>query len=116
VNGKRVEGEIAPGQFFAVRRIWKSGDRLEFEISMPLRLQSVDGQNPDTVALLRGPLAMFAVGALPSRFTRAQLLSAAAASRSSDDLIVPSDSGGITFRPFANIHDGTYRLYQIVTG
>jgi len=116
VNGKRVEGQITPGQFFALRKTWKNGDRIEFEISMPLRLQAVDTQNPDTVALLRGPLAMFAVGAFPPGFTRAQLLSAAAASRSSKDWVVPSDSGGITFRPFANINDETYRLYQTVTG
>ena len=116
VNGKQVEGEMAPGKFFALCRTWKNGDRVEFEISMPLRLQAVDAQNPDTVALLRGPLAMFGVGALPPGFTRAQLLSAVEATRNSEDWVVPSDSGSITFRPFATIGDETYRLYQTVTG
>jgi uncharacterized protein len=116
VNGKHVEGEIAPGQFFALRRTWKNGDRVEFEISMPLRLQAVDAQNPRTVALLRGPVALFGVGALPGGFTRAQLLSAVEANRNSEDWVVPSDSGRITFRPFVTINDETYRLYQTVTG
>jgi uncharacterized protein len=114
VNGKRVEGEFAPGKFIAVSRTWKSGDRIEFEIGMPLRLEAVDSQNPDTVALVRGPLALFATGDLPAQFTRAQLLAAAAASPSSEDWLVRTDTRKITFRPFAAIGDEPYRLYQNV--
>src|SRR5713101_4143098 len=114
VNGKRVEGDIAPGKFFALPRTWKNGDRVEFEIVMPLRLQAVDAQNPQMVALLRGPLALFAVGNLPAKFTRAQLLAAAAASQSSEAWLAQGDAGKITFRPFAAIRDESYRLYQTV--
>jgi DUF1680 family protein len=114
VNGKRVEGEVTPGKFFAVSRTWKSGDRVEFEIGMPLRLQPVDAQNANTVALMRGPLAMFATGNLPAKFTQAQLLAAAAASQSSEDWIVQDDAGKVTFRPFGAIGDEPYRLYQNV--
>lgn len=115
VNGRRVEGEIMPGKFFALPRTWKNGDRVECEIAMPLRLQAVDAQNPNTVALVRGPLALFAVGTLPPNFSRAQLLSATAASQSSGDWTVPGDTGKVTLRPFAAIGDETYRLYQTVT-
>src|SRR5450755_4569228 len=114
VNGKRVEGDVAPGKFFPVSRTWKNGDRVEFEIGMPLRLQAVDAQNPNTVALVRGPIALFGVGDLPAKFTRAQLLAAAAASQSSGDWLVQGDAGKMTFRPFAAIGDETYRLYQNV--
>ena len=112
VNGKRVEGDLTPGKFFAITRTWNKGDRVEFEIGMPLRLQAVDPENPGVVALLRGPVAMFAVGNLPTNFTRAQLLAAVAAGSSSDDLIVSGDAEKITFRSFAAINDETYRLYQ----
>jgi DUF1680 family protein len=112
VNGKRVEGDVVPGRFFDLPRAWKSGDRVEFEIGMPLRLLPVDAQNPDTVALVRGPLALFGVGNLPAEFTRAQLLAAAAASQSSGDWLVRGDAGKVTFRPFAAIGDESYRLYQ----
>jgi len=81
---------------------------------MPLRLQAVDAQNPNTVALVRGPIALFGVGDLPAKFTRAQLLAAAAASQSSGDWLVQGDAGKMTFRPFAAIGDETYRLYQNV--
>jgi DUF1680 family protein len=113
VNGKIVEGELVSGKFFAVARTWKNGDRIEYEIGMPLRLQAVDAQNPRTVALLRGPVALFGVGNLPASFFRSQLLAAAPAS-SSGDVLVQSETGGVTFRPFAAIGDEPYRLYQTV--
>jgi hypothetical protein len=87
---------------------------VEFEIGMPLRLQPVDAQNPQLVALIRGPIAMFATGNLPANFSRAQLLAASAAGASSEDWIVQNDAGKVTFRPFAAIGDENYRLYNKV--
>ena len=114
VNGKRVEGETAPGKFFPVTRTWKNGDRVEFEIGMPLRLQAVDPENPATVALLHGPVGLFAIGSLPASFSKRQLLTAEAEGSSSEDWIVQGDAGKVTFRPFAAIRDEEYRLYQNV--
>jgi DUF1680 family protein len=51
VNGKRMEGELVAGKFFALTRAWKNGDQVEFEIGMPLSLQAVDAENPQIVAL-----------------------------------------------------------------
>lgn len=114
VNGKQVEGDIVAGKFFQLSRTWKTGDRVEYEISIPLRLQAVDPETPDTVALVRGPIAMFGLGNLPAKFSRAQLLAAASASQSSGDLVVQGDTGKITFRPFATINDEPYRLYHTI--
>jgi uncharacterized protein len=114
VNGKQFQGDLVPGKFFAVTKTWKSGDRVEYEIGMPLSLQPVDAQNPQIVALRRGPLALFAVGNLPPKFSSAQLLAATAASQSSVDWQVSTDTGKITFRPFAAIGDEPYRLYQAI--
>ena len=116
VNGKRVEGDLVAGKFFELSRTWKNGDRVDFEIGMPLRLQAVDPENPQIVALLRGPLALFGVGNLPSNFSRAQLLAASTASQSSEDWLVQGDAGKITFRPFAAIGEEPYRLYHKVVG
>jgi DUF1680 family protein len=112
VNGKRVDGDVGPGKFFAVSRTWKNGDRIEYEIGMPIRLQAVDGQNPQTVALLRGPLALFAVGDLPASFARSALLGGSPMSKSSADLLVQGNSGKVKFLPFDAIRDEPYRLYQ----
>ncbi|MFI5098389.1 MAG: beta-L-arabinofuranosidase domain-containing protein [Candidatus Acidiferrales bacterium] len=112
INGKKAESDLVAGKFFALPRTWKNGDRVEFEIGMPLSLQAVDAENPQIVALRRGPLALFGVGNLPAKFSRAQLLAASAASQSSEDWLVQGDAGKITFRPFAAIGDESYRLYQ----
>lgn len=112
VNGKRVEGDVTPGKFFPLTRNWNNGDRVEYEIGMPLRLQAVDPENRGVVALVRGPVAMFAIGNLPANFSPAQLLAASAVGSSSEDLIVSADTGKVTFRSFAAIKDEDYRLYQ----
>jgi DUF1680 family protein len=116
VNGKQAEGDVIPGKFFAIARTWKNGDRIEYEISMPLKLQPVDPETPNTVALVRGPIAMFGLGNLPAQFQRSQLLAASAPSQSSGDLIVQTDTGKPTFKPFTAIADEQYRLYQTVAG
>ncbi len=114
INGKKVIGEGIAGKFLAIRRSWKSGDRVEFEIGMPLRLEAIDEQNPNTAALMRGPIALFGVGNPPAKISRAQLLAATASSRSSEDWLVETEAGKATFRPFAAIGDEVYRLYQKV--
>jgi len=111
VNGRRIDGDLAPGKFSAVKRTWKDGDRVELELHMPLRLEPVDQQNPNTVALMHGPIALFGVSQLPPKLTRAQLL---AAEPISGDWTVKSDGTILTLRPFSSIMDETYRLYQQV--
>jgi DUF1680 family protein len=114
VNGKRVDAEIAPGKFLAVQRTWKQGDRVEIEMEMPLRFESIATESPNIVALMRGPLSMFAIGENPAQPTREQLMAAAASSQSSDDWVVSTTSGPVTFRSFAAIKDEPYRLYHTV--
>jgi uncharacterized protein len=114
VNGKRVENALVPGTFLPIQRTWKNGDRIEFEMEMPLRLEAIEDSRANIVALMRGPLALFAIGETPTPLTRDQLLSAAPVSGTSDDWLVRTASGNLTFRPFAAINDETYRLYQEV--
>jgi hypothetical protein len=42
-------------------RMWKNNDRIELSFDMPLRLVPLDGQHPDLVALMRGPVTLFAI-------------------------------------------------------
>jgi uncharacterized protein len=114
INGRRWDNPIEPGKFLALQRSWKDGDRVEVEFEMPLRLEAVDDQNPNNVALVRGPLALFAVDEIPARITRSQLLAAAPVTQSSHDWRVQTDNGVLTLRPFAAIMSEGYRLYQRV--
>ena len=114
VNGTPIDDEITPGKFLALQRTWNDGDRVEIEFDMPLRLEPIEQENPNIVALMRGPVALFAIGEKIAQPTRAQLLAATVSSQSSDDWMVQVESGGVTFRSFAVIQDETYRLYQRV--
>jgi len=116
VNGKAAENPVIPGKFLAVQRSWKTGDRMELEVEMPLRLEAIDDQNPNNVALMRGPVALFAVGNIPARLSRAHLLAAAISPQSSDDWVVRTDGGDVTMRPFSVIMSEDYRLYLRVAG
>jgi uncharacterized protein len=116
VNGGRFEGEMTPGKFVAVRRTWKDGDRIEMEFQMPLYLEAIDAENPNLVALMRGPLAMFGVGEMPKNLARAQLLAATGLAQMSDDYVAKTDSRDFVLRPFMAIMAEGYRLYQPVQG
>lgn len=72
VNGKRRAAQA--GSFARIEREWKTGDRIELELPMKPRVEAIDAQHPDTVALLMGPLVLFSVGESQSPVTRAQLL------------------------------------------
>jgi DUF1680 family protein len=80
VNGTPQHGTTKPGEFAAIRREWKTGDRVDLELPLKMRLESIDDRHTDTVALLRGPLVLMAVkpahDAPVPQFARDQLLSA----------------------------------------
>ncbi len=44
VNGRAVDGAVQPGTFARVDRTWKTGDRIELELDMPLRLEPIPYQ------------------------------------------------------------------------
>ena len=73
VNGKHRQS-AGPGSFARIQRKWKSGDLVELELPLKMRLEAVDAQHPDTVAVLVGPLVLF--GEQVAGLTRANLLGA----------------------------------------
>ena len=113
VNGKRQTGLVEPGHFAAIRREWKSGDRVELELPLKTRLEAIDAQHADTVALLRGPLVLMAVkqqqeAPLP-KATREQLLSATRVSERQWQ--VNSAGGSVTMLPFTSLGGRPYTTY-----
>jgi len=112
VNGKRVSTEVQPGTFASIHNTWKDGDRVEFELPMPLRLEAVDANHPDIVALVQGPLVLMAVGESQPTFERNALLQARAASNATGDWLAGSADGrSITMRPFMMIDKESYSTY-----
>jgi hypothetical protein len=114
VNGQQVITGPKPGEFAKLQRTWKSGDRIEVEFDMPTVLEAVDPQHLDLVAAVHGPLALFAVGAIPASVTQRDLLTVAQTASGSTDW--KTASGAVTMKPFAAIDDEHYRLYLKAEG
>jgi uncharacterized protein len=115
VNGNRVSDAIQPGTFAAIRRTWKDGDRVELELPMPLRVETVDANHPNLVALLRGPLVLFAVAESQPSFDKSALLQAKATNNDKGDWqAVAADGSSVTMRPFMNIDKEGYSTYVVL--
>ena len=78
---------------------------------MPLRLAPIDESHPNLVALLYGPVALFAIEPIPKTITQRQLL-AAQRIGNSDAWEVASDAGKVRMLPYPAITNETYRLYH----
>jgi DUF1680 family protein len=117
VNGTRQKGLAAPGQFAAIRREWKTGDHVELELPLKMRLETIDAQHTDTVALLQGPLVLMAVkeaqGAPLPKVTREQLLAAKRVSERQWQ--VTSANGPVTMLPFTWLGSRPYTTYLKVS-
>jgi DUF1680 family protein len=114
VNGRKVEGDLIPGQFAAVDRTWKNGDRIEAEFDMTTTLERVDEQHPNVVAPVYGPLVLFALGRPDLALRRADLLAASRVADGSDSWNLQAAAGKIILKPFMAIQDEQYRLYHSV--
>lgn len=109
VNGDSVKVRTERG-FATIERRWASGDRVELFLPMPLRLEAIDPQHPETVALLRGPLVLFGLTGQSPHVTRNQLL----AVRRMDGEVAwraATASGELRMAPFTHIGDQGYTTY-----
>ena len=116
VNGKRIVAGPDPGKFARVERNWANGDRIQIDFDMPTVLEPVDPQHPNLRAPVRGPLALFSVGAVPDGIAAKDLLAAAQISSGSTDWQAQTAAGTLTLRPFASLGEEIYRLYLNVEG
>jgi uncharacterized protein len=118
VNGKRDPHVWQPGTFAAVRRAWRAGDRIELELPRPTRLEPIDPEHPDTVALLCGPLVLMRLlgdADSPSApLARETWLAAARSGQSAHEWLVADSGRRILLRPFADIRSERYSAYSDV--
>ena len=61
VNGKPLSVDAQPGSFAAIRRRWQANDAIQVRLPFPLRLEPIDEEHPNTVALMWGPLMLVAL-------------------------------------------------------
>ena len=111
VNGEVATASIQPGTFATLERQWSEGDRVEIQLPGRIELKSIDAQHPDIVAMMFGPLALFAVGTDTPKLNRQQLLSAERLNGKSARWGVETPSGLLEFAPFWDISNERYSLY-----
>jgi uncharacterized protein len=114
VNGKPAEVTLQPGSWAEIDRTWKSGDRIEYSIDMPMRTVPLDPQHNNLMALMYGPVALFAIEPGSAKFGVKELLAAQRVSAASSDWQLQTASGVILMKPFAEITTEHYRLYNEV--
>ena len=113
VNGKPVPVSPVSG-FVNVKRTWKDGDRVELNFALPVRLEAIDAQHPDHVAVVRGPLVLFALTGQKPNVTREQLLRIERISGQSA-WRAQTAAGDLRLVPFTEIEDETYATYLQVS-
>jgi uncharacterized protein len=113
VNGRRVPVDLVPGTFAAVQRKWKTGDRLELDLPMTTRLEPIDPRHPQTVALVFGPLALFAITDTQPSLSGADLLSARRTGLRTWQ--AGSSAAPLKLVPFTEIDEEQYSTYLNVT-
>jgi DUF1680 family protein len=113
VNGRRMPIPVTSGSFLVVGRQWRTGDRVELDMPMTMRLEAVDAQHPQTVGLVFGPVVLFAITDNQPSLTRANLLAAERTDQRSWQ--VRTGSGPIRMLPFTDIGEEQYSTYLRVT-
>jgi hypothetical protein len=112
VNDMRIPEPVESGTFASIRRNWKDGDRIQIQFPMPLRLEAVDANHPDIVALIQGPLVLMAIAESQPSFTSRALLQARPSNNPSGDWLATSIDGRETaMRPFLAIDKESYSTY-----
>jgi uncharacterized protein len=107
VNGRRESASA--GSFASVKRQWKNGDRIELELPLTKRLEAIDARHPETVALLAGPIVLFAITESQPEVTRAQLL---AVKKMVPEVWHVETAGGVMkMMPFTAIENQQYLTY-----
>jgi uncharacterized protein len=117
INGRRRGEDLQPGQFATIRREWRAGDRIELQLPQVMRLESVDTEHPDTVALIGGPLVLMRIdpGSSAAAVSRKNLLAARQISHDAHEWQASTPAGPIKLKPFLDIDTETYSTYQTVS-
>ena len=113
VNGNRIAPAVSKG-FATLHRRWSDGDRIELELPLPMRLEAIDEQHPNTVALVRGPLVLFAATEKAPQIRRQQLLTAQRDAGTST-WQAQTVSGPLRLVPFTELAEDRYTAYLNVT-
>jgi DUF1680 family protein len=108
---KKMHMSGRPGTYAILRRVWTSGDTIEFSVPYEFRTEPIDDMHPDIVALMRGPVQYVALN-LPSTDARTPTIMPASLKQAGASSFVENYSGRLTvFVPFFQVQNETYTTY-----
>lgn len=112
LNGRALPGVAIPGRFATIARQWRDGDRIDLVIERVLRAEPVDAEHPSRVAMMQGPLALFATGGdfVPYRAEQLHRLR----QREPGGTTWAMEGEAHAFKPWFAIGTEPTRLYQFV--
>ena len=108
VNGRATPLRITKG-FAVVRRTWKNGDVVGLALPSKLRVEPIDAAHPDVVALMHGPLVLFAITHEQPALTRKQVLEARRGSGA--EWLIDTTEEPLRLVPFTEVGDAAYTTY-----
>ncbi len=120
VNGQNI-GVAAEKGFATVHRTWKSGDTIDLTLPMSLRLEMLAAnggpEHPEAVALLYGPLVLFAVRELGEAGPLALPQTALLQARRTGPMewTLAESAGGRKLVPFSELGERLYTTYLKAT-
>ena len=109
VNGRNAPATASKG-FATISRQWKNGDQVHVSLPLPVRLEPIDATHPNVVALVRGPLVLFALTSSSPNIMRAELLAARQLPGQSI-WQAETSKGPLRLIPFTQIEDQPYTTY-----
>jgi hypothetical protein len=114
VNGKAISVAAQPRTFAAIRRRWQTNDTIQIKLPFSFRLEPIDEQHPDTVALMWGPLMLVALDT-PLELARKSVSVSPEGLQSTPysplTFEVSRQPGKLRFMPFYRVQDEVYTTY-----
>jgi DUF1680 family protein len=112
VNGKPIQVRSQPGSFATLLRRWRKGDTIELELPFSLRTVAIEESAPNTVAAMRGPVMLAAIGSprelVASRSALAQMEPIRGNPLEFD---CRTEAGKVTVLPFYRVRYEPYSTY-----
>jgi DUF1680 family protein len=123
INGKPIDASANPGSYLTLSRTWKTGDRIEMELPMRLRIEGMP-DDPKTQAVLYGPIVLagdlgtkglakeLIVGpSVPQIKKAGEIDIPAMASIKPGDKPLTFDMNGTALMPISRVMDRRYTVY-----
>jgi len=113
VNGKVTSVAAERRTFAPIRRVWRNHDTIEVSLPFTFRTEPIDDRSPNTVALMRGPLMLVALG--PQSKLPRELLNPpqgfTPVLHAAQTFELATTPANLRFAPFYAVNDQTYTSY-----